>query len=89
MLLTGDQAFDSGYKDQTGQGGNYALGMLGSVQNDRLGLSFNLGAFDFFNFKIDVSSLGLHSGPGGHLQLDSTFLYSNSRYSITLLGKRF
>lgn len=64
MLLTGTQAFGTGYNDTTGQGGNYAIGLLGSVQNDLLGLSFNVGSFDFFNFSIDLSSAGL-DGPGG------------------------
>ena len=64
LLLTGSQAFGTGYNDPTGQGGNYALGMLGSAQDDRLGLSFNLGKFKFFNFKLDISSIGLHNGPG-------------------------
>lgn len=64
MLLTGTQAFGTGYNDLTGQGGNYALGMLGSSQNDLLGLSFDVGAFNFFNFQIDISSVGLHNGPG-------------------------
>ncbi len=63
MLLTGTEAFDTGYKDTTGQGGNYAVGMLGTFQNDKLGLNFNVDDFDFFNFKLDVSSVGLHSGP--------------------------
>ena len=64
MLLTGNQAFGTGYNDPTGQGGNYALGMLGSAQNDLLGLTFNVGSFDFFNFRLDISSVGLHGGPG-------------------------
>jgi hypothetical protein len=64
ILLTGTQAFGTGYNDTSGQGGNYALGMLGSAQNDLLGLSFDIGTFDFFNFQIDISSVGLHGGPG-------------------------
>ena len=64
MLLTGTQAFGTGYNDVSGQGGNYALGMLGSAQNDLLGLSFDVGGFDFFNFQIDISSVGLHGGGG-------------------------
>lgn len=63
-LLTGTQAFGTGYSDPSGIGGNYAIGMLSSVQPDLLGLSFNVGAFDFFNFTVDISSLGL-DGPGG------------------------
>ena len=63
-LLTGGQAFGTGYSDSTNTGGNYAIGMLSHVQNDLLGLSFNIGSYDFFNFAIDISSLGL-DGPGG------------------------
>lgn len=63
-LLTGTQAFGTGYSDPSGKGGNYAIGMLSSTQNDLLGLSFNVGTFDFFNFTVDISSLGL-DGPGG------------------------
>jgi hypothetical protein len=64
MLLTGTQAFGTGYTDTSGQGGNYALGMLGSAQNDLLGLSFDMGAFNFFNFQVDISSVGLHGAVG-------------------------
>ena len=64
LLLTGTEAFGSGFNDPTGTGGTYALGMLGSAQNDRLGLSFDVGAFDFFNFALDVSSIGISGGSG-------------------------
>ena len=70
-LLTGTQAFGTGYSDPSGIGGNYAIGMLSSTQNDLLGLSFNVGAFDFFNFTVDVSSLGL-DGPGGPFTNDQS-----------------
>lgn len=64
MLLTGSTAFGTGYNDTTGQGGNYAVGMLCCAQEDLLGLSFNVGAFDFFNFRLDISSVGLHGASG-------------------------
>ena len=38
--------------------------MLGSAQDDRLGLSFNVQNFDFFNFRLDVSSLGIDHPQG-------------------------
>jgi len=65
-LLTGTEAFGTGYNDSSGAGGNYAIGLLSDVQNDLLGMSFgfNLGTNDFFNLAIDVSSLGLSGGPG-------------------------
>lgn len=64
LLITGDQAFGTGYTDSSGIGGNYALGMLSSVQNDMLGLSFDIGSNDFLNFSLDISSIDL-SGFGG------------------------
>lgn len=65
-FLSGNEAFGTGYKDASGIGGNYAIGMLSDVQNDLLGMSFsfNLGTNDFFNLALDVSSLGL-DGVGG------------------------
>lgn len=65
-FLTGTEAFTNGYKDPSGIGGNYAIGMLSSVNNDLLGMSFDfsLGINDFFNLGIDVSSLGLSGGAG-------------------------
>lgn len=59
LLITGNQAFGTGYSDISGQGGNYALGMLSSVQNDLLGLSFDVGTYDYFNVGIDISSIDL------------------------------
>ncbi len=65
LLLTGSTAFGDGYDDPSGVGGNYAIGMLSSVQDDRLGLSFDVGQFAFFNFRFDFSSVGLdpRNGP--------------------------
>jgi hypothetical protein len=64
LLITGNQAFGHGYSDPSGKGGNYALGMLSSVQNDLLGLSFNIGSNKFLNASLDISSIDL-SGWGG------------------------
>jgi len=72
VWLTGPAAFGSGYSDPSGIGGNYAIGMLSDVQNDLLGLSFNIGDFDFFNFTLDISSLGLSGGPGNGPFADET-----------------
>lgn len=71
VLLRGTRAFGTGYSDPTGKGGNYAAGMLSTTQSDLLGLSFNVGAYGFFNFAIDVSSLGL-DGIGGPFANDHT-----------------
>jgi hypothetical protein len=59
MLVGGTEAFDSGYKDPQAKAGSYALGMLSSVQNDLLGLAFDVGSFDFLNFQFDLSSIDL------------------------------
>jgi hypothetical protein len=57
LLIPGNQAFGTGYSDPLGIGGNYALGMLSDVQNDLLGLSFNVGSNDFLNVRLDISSI--------------------------------
>lgn len=64
VLLTGNSAFGTGYSDPNGVGGNYAIMLLSSVQDDRLGLSFDAAGYDFFNLRVDFSSLG-SDGFGG------------------------
>jgi hypothetical protein len=61
----GSAAFGTGWSDPSGQGGNFALGMLSDFQNDYLGLSFNIGSYAFFNVYVDISSIDLStfSGP--------------------------
>ena len=61
----GSAAFGTGWSDPDGIGGDYAIGMLSDLQNDLLGLSFDVGAFPFFNVGVDVSSIDLStfSGP--------------------------
>jgi hypothetical protein len=65
LLVNGNQAFGTGYSDPSGIGGNYTLGMLSNLQNDKLGLSFNIGSNDFLNVRLDISSIDLSvfSGP--------------------------
>jgi hypothetical protein len=55
----GTAAFGTGYTDPGGTGGDFAIGMLSSAQNDLLGLAFDLGDFPFFNVSVDVSSIDL------------------------------
>lgn len=64
LLITGSSAFGTGYSDPAGSGGNYALGMLSTGQNDLLGLSFNIGSNDFLNMRLDVSSIDLSAFGG-------------------------
>ncbi|MEO9469917.1 PEPxxWA-CTERM sorting domain-containing protein [Parasphingorhabdus sp.] len=90
LLLTGDQAFGTGYSDPTGTGGNYAIGMLSDRQNDLLGLSFNVGSFDFLNLRADISSIDLDrfGGPfipaGGLAPVFRFSLYDNPTGAVGL-----
>jgi hypothetical protein len=59
LLITGTQAFGTGYSDPSGIGGNYALGMLSTVQNDLLGLAFNVNGLQFLNVSLTISSIDL------------------------------
>ena len=60
LLVGGNVAWGgNGYRDPQGVGGQYVIGMLSSAQDDRLGLSFNIGAFRFLNFQLDISSIDL------------------------------
>jgi len=59
LLVNGDQAFGTGYSDPSGKGGNYTLGMLSSGQDDKLGLSFDIGTNNFLNMQLDISSIDL------------------------------
>ena len=65
LLVTGNQAFGTGYSDPEGIGGNYTLGMLSNFENDLLGLSFNVNNNKFLNVRLDISSIDLSvfSGP--------------------------
>jgi len=65
LLVTGSQAFGTGYTDPQNVAGNYVLGMLSNLQDDRLALSFDVGDRQFLNFQLDVSSIDLSvfSGP--------------------------
>jgi hypothetical protein len=65
LLVGGTQAFGAGFKDPQAVAGRYVLGMLSSVQDDFLGLAFNVGSNAFLNFRLDISSIDLDrwSGP--------------------------
>lgn len=83
LLITGTQAFGTGYSDPAGTGGNYALGMLSGVQNDLLGLAFNANGFNFFNVSLNISSIDLSvfGGPfvpvGGAIPVFEFTLFDN------------
>ena len=59
LLVGGNSAFGTGYKDPQARAGKYVLGLLSDAQNDLLGLSFNVGSFKFLNFQLDISSIDL------------------------------
>ena len=82
ILLTGEDAFGTGYTDVSGIGGNYALGMLSDVQDDKLGLSFNIGGFAFFNFSLDISSLGLDGNSANNGPFASPNLAPNFKFTL-------
>lgn len=54
LEINGGVAFGAGYSDPAGIGGDHALGMLSSVQDDRLRLTFDVGTFAFLNLQIDI-----------------------------------
>jgi hypothetical protein len=87
----GSAAHGTGWSDPSGTGGDFAIGMLSSRQNDLLGLSFDIGAFDFFNLGIDVSSVDLSTfgAPfvfGGEMPEFQFTLYDNPTGTDGLSG---
>ncbi len=66
LNITGGNAFSgAGYIDSAGKGGDYTLSMLANTQNDLLGLSFDIGSYQYLNFSMDLSSIGVtgYNGP--------------------------
>lgn len=60
LNVGGTQAWSgAGFQDPQNRAGSYVIGMLSSAQNDLLGLSFDVGSFDFLNFQLDISSIDL------------------------------
>jgi len=59
LRVGGNLAFGAGYVDNQNIAGNYMLGMLSGAQDDKLGLAFNVGAFDFLNLRLDITSVDL------------------------------
>lgn len=59
LLVSGAQAWGTGFLDPQGVAGNHVVSMLSAVQNDLLALSFDVGAFQFLNFRFDISSIDL------------------------------
>ena len=59
LLVGGSQAWATGFLDPQARAGSHVISMLSSAQDDRLGLSFNVGTHKFLNFQMDVSSIDL------------------------------
>lgn len=90
LLVGGTQAWGTGFLDPQGRAGSYALGMLSDTQNDLLGLSFNVGSFNYLNFQLDISSIDLDrwGGPfvptGGLVPTFRLSLYDNPSGAVGL-----
>ena len=77
LEINGGVAFNGGYSDPAGIGGNHALGMLSTVEDDRLSLTFNVGTNSFLNVRMDISAIDL-DGVGG------PFGVAQPRYRVSL-----
>lgn len=79
-----------GFVDPQNKAGQYVISMLSHAQNDLLGLSFNIGAYQFLNFQLDVSSIDLNfwGGPfvpsGGLAPSFRLSLYDNPTGAVGL-----
>ncbi len=82
----------AGFVDPQGIAGNYVVGMLSDANPDLLGLSFNVGLYQFLNFKLDISSMDLNfwGGPfvpsGGMAPKFRISLYDNPSGAVGLTG---
>lgn len=91
LLITGNQAFGTGYSDPRRIGGNYVLGMLSTLQNDLLGLSFNMQGKTFLNFRLDISNIQVDrfngpSNPPGSVPVFEITLFDNPSGATGLSG---
>ena len=63
--ITGGNAWGgAGYSDPSGIGGNYSIGMLETIQDDKLSLTFDSGIFQFLNLGMDISAIALDPNVG-------------------------
>lgn len=96
LLVGGSQAWNvagnpgGGFKDPQGIAGTYVISMLSTAQDDLLALSFNVGAYKFLDFSLDISSIDLDNFGGPFFDgKPPTFrfsLYDNPTGSIGLGG---
>jgi len=92
LLVGGTQAWGTGFLDPQAKAGTHVISMLSSVQNDLLGLAFNVGANKFLNLQLDISSIDLDrwGGPfvpsGGLAPVFRFSLYDNPSGATGLGG---
>jgi hypothetical protein len=93
LRVGGNQAWGgSGFADPQNIAGSYVISMLSSAQNDLLGLSFDIGTYDYLNFQLDISSIDLNfwGGPfvptGGIAPQFRISLYDNPTGAVGLNG---
>lgn len=70
------------YSDPGGEGGNYALGMLSSLQNDLLSLTFSTGGLLFLNMGWNISPIAADQPAG--LPYTDTFSTSTPTFLLSL-----
>lgn len=96
LLVGGSQAWPvagnpgGGFKDPAGTAGQHVVSMLSDQQNDLLGLSFNVGALPFLNFRLDISSIDLANFGGpffdGQVPAFEITLFDNPAGAVTTGG---
>lgn len=93
LRVGGNQAWGgAGFVDPQNRAGAYVISMLSHAQDDLLGLSFNIGAYQFLNFQLDISSIDLNFWggpfvPNGGLAPQFRFsLYDNPTGAVGLGG---
>lgn len=70
LRVGGNQAWGgNGFQDPQNRAGNYVISMLSDVNQDLLGLSFNIGIYQFLNFQLDISSIDLNFWGGPFVPL--------------------
>lgn len=75
------------YSDPSGTGGAYSLGMLSSVQNDLLSLTFSVGSLAFVNIEMDFAGIGPAACPlcgGPFARVGETPIFDLSLYDTPL-----
>jgi hypothetical protein len=96
LLVGGSQAWNvpanpgGGFKDPQGIAGSHVISMLSTSQDDLLALSFNVAAYKFLNFKLDISSIDLDTFGGpffdGKAPTFKFSLYDNPSGAVGLGG---